>query len=76
MMKQTPDYDPGHFHHLGCDSGDEPDIDSKIRHLPVFDKGKLVGMLTQRDLFRLLFSYKELLLAGLSLEEMRRFMLG
>lgn len=49
--------------------------DNKIRHLPVVDKGKLVGILTQRDLFRLFFSYKELLLSAINLEEMRRFMM-
>jgi CBS domain-containing protein len=48
---------------------------SKIRHLPVVDGGALVGILTQRDVFRLFFSYKELLLSAINLEEMRRFMM-
>ena len=47
---------------------------SKIRHLPVVDGEKLVGILTQRDILRLFFSHKDLLLAGIGLEEMRRFM--
>jgi CBS domain-containing protein len=46
-----------------------------VRHLPVVDGGVLVGILTQRDLFRLFFSYKELLLSAINLEEMRRFMM-
>jgi len=46
----------------------------KIRHLPVVDKGKLIGILSQRDLLRLFFSHKTLLLAAIGLEEMRRFM--
>lgn len=50
-------------------------IASKVRHLPVVDGGALVGILTQRDLFRLFFSYKELLLSAINLEEMRRFMM-
>jgi CBS domain-containing protein len=50
--------------------------DSRIRHLPVVDKEKLVGILSQRDVTRLIFSNKDLLLAGIGLEEMRRFMLG
>lgn len=50
--------------------------DKKIRHLPVVEKGALVGILTQKDLLRLFFSYKELLLSAINLEEMRRFMLG
>jgi CBS domain-containing protein len=48
---------------------------SKIRHIPVVDGGDLVGILTQRDLFRLFFSYKELLLSAINVEEMRRFMM-
>ena len=48
---------------------------SKVRHLPVVDGGALVGILTQRDMFRLFFSYKELLLSAINLEEMRRFMM-
>ena len=49
---------------------------NKIRHLPVVDGGALVGILTQKDLFRLFFSYKELLLSAINREETRRFMLG
>lgn len=48
----------------------------RIRHLPVVDKGKLVGILTVRDLVRLIFSKKDLILAGIGQEEMRRLMLG
>jgi signal-transduction protein with cAMP-binding, CBS, and nucleotidyltransferase domain len=48
---------------------------SKVRHLPVVDGGALVGILTQRDMFRLFFSYKELLLSAINLEEMWRFMM-
>ena len=49
--------------------------DDKVRHLPVVDGGALLGIITQRDLFRLFFSYKELLLSAINLEEMRRFMM-
>jgi CBS domain-containing protein len=48
--------------------------ESRIRHLPVVDGGKLVGILSQRDMLRLFFSHKNLLLAAIGLEEMRRFM--
>jgi len=46
----------------------------KIRHLPVVNAGRLVGMVSQRDLLRLFFSHKDLLLAAIGLEEMRRVM--
>ena len=46
----------------------------KIRHLPVVNEEKLVGILSQRDVLRFFFSHKDLLLAAIGLEEMRRFM--
>jgi CBS domain-containing protein len=49
---------------------------SKIRHLPVVNNGRLVGILTERDVFRLFFSYNDLMLAALKLEETRRFLSG
>lgn len=49
---------------------------SKIRHLPVVDKGRLVGIITERDLFQLFFSQRDLLLSAITQEEMRRFMFG
>ncbi len=49
---------------------------ARIRHLPIVEGERLVGVLTERDLMRLFFSHKDLLLSAISLEETRRFMLG
>ena len=38
----------------------------KIRRLPVIENGKLIGILTERDLFRLILSQQSLLLESVS----------
>ena len=49
---------------------------NRIRHLAVVDDGALVGVLTQRDILRMFFVNKDMLINAVGREETRRFMLG
>src|SRR5208337_214738 len=54
---------PAYRHTLGCDISDGR---LGIRRLPVVEEGKLVGILTERDIFRLILSQQSLLLEAVS----------